>query len=200
MQDPSDSIIEEDSKNDIIVSEAPILNVIQQSDSEGKQLPLRLTKQSWMSYFCECFRLSNLSYFQRTSKSLIEPQRPEYMGKNTLVLDLDETLVHSSFSSLPCDINFSLILEDQTFNIFVLKRPGVDRFLKMCCELFEVVIFTASLEEYASPLIDILDKERKVPYRLYRDSCSVVNNSYVKDLSRLGRDINNVIIIDVNPI
>lgn len=197
MQDSSDSIIEDDSKNNIVVSESPILDVIQQSDANGQQLPLKIVKQSWISYFCECFRISNISTFQKAPKNFLGPQLPEYTGKNTLVLDLDETLVHSSFSSVPSDINFSLFLEDQEYSIFVLKRPEVDRFLKVCCELFEVVIFTASLEEYASPLIDLLDIEKKIPYRLYRDSCTIINNNFVKDLSRLGRDLNHVVIVDV---
>ncbi|OMJ80049.1 hypothetical protein SteCoe_19777 [Stentor coeruleus] len=199
MQDSSDSIIEDDSKNSVVLSESPILNIIQQSDSNGQQLPLKIVKQSWISYFCECFRISNISAFQKAPNNLIEPQLPKFIGKNTLVLDLDETLVHSSFTSLPCDINFSLFLEDQEYNIYVLKRPEVDRFLKVCCELFEVVIFTASLEEYASPLIDLLDIEKKIPYRLYRDSCTIINNSFVKDLSRLGRDLNHVVIVDNSP-
>ena len=45
------------------------------------------------------------------------------------------------------------------YNIYVLVRPGVDKFLENISKLFEIVIFTASLSNYASPLLDILDPE-----------------------------------------
>ena len=83
---------------------------------------------------------------------LLPPQKEQYKGKKTLVLDLDETLVHSSFQIienshiiLPVIYLTQVIIEEQTLYIFVLKRPGLDEFLKRVCKMFEVVIFTASL-------------------------------------------------------
>ena len=66
-----------------------------------------------------------------------------------------------------------------------------------CGELFEVVVFTASLSSYADPLLNALDKSKTISQRLYRESCSYINGSYVKDLSKLGRDLRHVVIIDV---
>ncbi|XP_070770292.1 carboxy-terminal domain RNA polymerase II polypeptide A small phosphatase 1-like isoform X6 [Enoplosus armatus] len=101
--------------------------------------------------------------------------------KICVVIDLDETLVHSSFK------------------VYVLKRPHVDEFLKRMGELFECVLFTASLSKYADPVSDLLDKWGAFRSRLFRESCVFHKGNYVKDLSRLGRDLNKVIIIDNSP-
>jgi Dullard-like phosphatase family protein len=194
-----DSISEDESKQECELSQEPILNVIQQSSEDGTQkLPNK--RFSLLLYFCECFRASQFSYFRRSLPILLPLQTPEFQGKNTLVLDLDETLVHSTFAAVPCEIRLPITIEDQLMSISVLKRPGLDQFLARCSAMFEVVIFTASLEVYASPLIDLLDPDSKIPYRLYRDSCRLQGNGYVKDLSRLGRDLKNVIIVDVRAI
>jgi RNA polymerase II subunit A small phosphatase-like protein len=78
----------------------------------------------------------------------------------------------------------------------------MDMFLAHLADKFEVVIFTASLakvltRQYADPLIDILDTYSVFSSRLFRDSCVLVNGSFVKDLSGLGCDLSQVVIIDV---
>ena len=65
---------------------------------------------------------------------------------------------------------------------------------------YELVIFTASLSKYAEPLVDILDPEHMCSYRLFREHCTYVNNAFVKDLTRLGRAMTDVIILDNSPI
>jgi len=60
----------------------------------------------------------------------IGKQKPRDKGKKTLILDLDETLVHSSFKFIPnVDIILPIEIEGRNCEIFVLKRPGVDEFL-----------------------------------------------------------------------
>lgn len=76
-------------------------------------------------------------------------------------MDLDETLVHSSFQFVKgADIVMPIEIEGRRCEIYILKRPGVDEFLEKMCSVFEVVIFTASLSKYAIPLIDRIDKQR----------------------------------------
>jgi RNA polymerase II subunit A small phosphatase-like protein len=90
-------------------------------------------------------------------------------------------------------------IDTQIHNVYVLKRPGVDQFLKCMAERFELVVFTASLAKYADPVLDLLDKDKVVGARLFREACSNHKGNYVKDLSRLGRDIRHVIIVDNSP-
>jgi len=121
-------------------------------------------------------------------------------GKKTLVLDLDETLVHSSFKPIPDpDFIVPVEIEDVTHKVYVLKRPHVDEFLKTVGPLYEIVIFTASLSKYADPVLDLLDLSKVIDVRLFRESCSLFKGNYVKDMGRLGRSLDDVIIIDNSP-
>ena len=131
---------------------------------------------------------------------LIPAKSPKFKGKKTLVLDLDETLVHSSFipfekNDLILNVNFDGIF----YNIYVLVRPGVEQFIKEMGKYFEIVTYTASIETYASPLLDLLDKEKNIQYRLYRDHCNFFNGIFIKDLKRLNRNLKDIIIIDNSP-
>ena len=84
--------------------------------------------------------------------------------------------------------------------MFVLKRPGLDEFLEEMAQYFEIVIYTASLSLYADSLIDLLDTKHLVSHRLFREHCTFNNSSYVKDLSKLGRNPKDIIIVDNSPI
>ncbi|KAJ1677828.1 hypothetical protein EV182_005350, partial [Spiromyces aspiralis] len=124
----------------------------------------------------------------------------EHIGRKCLVLDLDETLVHSSFRPVDHpDYIVPVLLDGQEHDVYVAKRPGVDEFLIEVGKYYEVVVFTASLSMYADPVLDLLDTTRVVKHRLFRDSCNLHNGNYVKDLSRLGRDVSQTIIIDNSP-
>lgn len=132
---------------------------------------------------------------------LLGPQRRNDIGKKTLVLDLDETLVHSSFKPIDNpDIVLPVEIEGSICKIYILVRPGVSQFLKKMYKHYELVIFTASLSKYAEPLVEILDPEKMCSYKLFREHCTFVNNAFVKDLTRLGRCMKDVIILDNSPI
>ncbi|KAJ9125243.1 hypothetical protein QFC22_000198 [Naganishia vaughanmartiniae] len=131
---------------------------------------------------------------------LLPPLSMEHQGRKCLVLDLDETLLHSSFKMIPsADFIVPVEIESQTHNVYVIKRPGVDMFLKAMGEIYEVVVFTASLSKYADPVLDMLDIHKVVKHRLFRESCYNHKGNYVKDLSQLGREIHTSIIIDNSP-
>lgn len=131
---------------------------------------------------------------------LLPPRLPHLQNRKCLVLDLDETLVHSSFKVLErADFTIPVEIEGQYHNIYVIKRPGVDQFMKRVGELYEVVVFTASVSKYGDPLLDQLDIHNVVHHRLFRDSCYNHQGNYVKDLSQVGRDLQETIIIDNSP-
>ena len=86
------------------------------------------------------------------------------------------------------------------YNIYVLVRPDAELFIKTVAKFYELVIFTASISKYASPLLDILDKEKNIKYRLYRDQCTFINGIYIKDLKKCNRSLKDLIIVDNSPI
>ncbi|WVQ74173.1 hypothetical protein IAR50_003766 [Cryptococcus sp. DSM 104548] len=131
---------------------------------------------------------------------LLPALAPKHRGRKCLVLDLDETLLHSSFKQLPAaDYIVPVEIESQVHNVYVIKRPGVDTFLTEMAKYYEIVVFTASLSKYADPVLDMLDPAGVVAHRLFRESCYNHKGNYVKDLSQLGRDIHTSIIIDNSP-
>jgi len=96
------------------------------------------------------------------------------------VLDLDETLVH-------------FVAKEKKFKL----RPGCIQFLKDMSNIFEVVIFTAAAQDYADFILNYIEKDNNfMDHRLYRQHCQYEQGVYVKDLSRLGRDLKKTIIVD----
>lgn len=133
-------------------------------------------------------------------KYLLSQVRHQDMNRKCVVIDLDETLVHSSFKPINnADFIVPVEIEGTVHQVYVLKRPYVDEFLKKMGEMFECVLFTASLAKYADPVADLLDKWGVFRARLFRESCVFHRGNYVKDLSRLGRDLDQVVIIDNSP-
>ena len=140
-------------------------------------------------------------FLSKEKSNFLPPKSPEYLNKKTLILDLDETLVHSSFDPFPKnDIVLNINFDGIYYKIYVLVRPGAEEFIKNISQYFELVVFTASISKYASPLLDILDKERYIQHRLYRDNCTFLDGIYVKPLKRMGRSIKDIIIVDNSPL
>ncbi|KAE8671798.1 putative Haloacid dehalogenase-like hydrolase superfamily protein [Hibiscus syriacus] len=119
----------------------------------------------------------------------------------TIVLDLDETLVHSSLGPPPprYDFTVSRVMDGVMIYFYVFKRPGVDEFLEIISKKYEIVMFTAGHKAYASKVLDVLDPNSYISHRFYRDSCKKVRGDFVKDLSEFGRDLRKVTIVDDNP-
>ena len=113
----------------------------------------------------------------------LQPKDAVHGKEYTLVLDLDETLVHS-------------IKNNDGHNPKALVRKGTELFIEKLSEYCEIVIFTAGKQDYADSIIDNLDCVDKVSYRLYREHTYIHNESIIKDISRLGRDLAKVVIVD----
>ncbi len=102
--------------------------------------------------------------------------------KYTLGLDMDETLIHYFFTHI---------------NGMLFVRPFCFDFFWELNDLYEIAIFTAGTKEYADNILNILDMDNNIiKYRLYRQHTTILGMSIYKDLSKLGRDLSRVIIID----
>ena len=118
-----------------------------------------------------------------------------------LVLDLDETLVHSSFKPVRgADLVVPVKMNQAVHPVHVMTRPGWRSFLRSLAKHFEIVVFTASVDYYANPLLDRLDPKREwISHRLFRESCVLWRGNYIKDMSLLGRDEARTILVDNSP-
>ena len=124
-------------------------------------------------------------------------------GKKTLVLDLDETLVHSTTKkAFPNRKNIILHMKIRNINytIYVILRPFLEVFLHEMSLCYDLYIFTASLSHYAKILIEIIDKNKVIKQVLNRENCKFIKGLYLKDLSIFKRDLKDIIIIDNNPL
>ena len=106
--------------------------------------------------------------------------------KFTLVLDLDDTLINFKYDNLGRGI--------------LKPRPNLFNFLNEMSQIFEIILFTAGTQDYADPILDIIEKKKKFfDKRLYRQHTILIDNILIKDLSKLGRDLSKVIIVDNMP-
>ena len=74
----------------------------------------------------------------------------------------------------------------------------VDEFLKEITNFFEIYVFTASMEEYTSLVIDLMNKNNIIKVKFFRQDCIFSDGLYIKDLFKVSNNLKNVIIIDIN--
>ena len=163
-----------------------ILSIFQQikSNPSINTLLKKLNFNTIISHYTEN---KNKNLVNDTLLTIEEAPKPPYLSpispkyNYTLVLDLDETLVH--------------YVSDND-SAYIQIRPGAEEFIKELSEFYEIIIFTAALQNYADLIISGLDPDGVVSDKLYRQHTINKDNSYIKDLEKLGRDIKKVIIID----
>ena len=128
-------------------------------------------------------------------------------NKKLLILDLDETLIHSDLDFLLKDKNrnYDKILyfdsdEEKNIPLPLVIRPGLYEFLDYASENFDLVVFTASDQDYADTIINYIEKDKKYfKMRLYRDNCIFIDPGlYIKDLRIFNswKKMEDIIIID----
>ncbi|CAD8063437.1 unnamed protein product [Paramecium primaurelia] len=161
---------------------------------------MRQQTSSLIQLLCKCLKFQKTKsqcYEQIKNPIEIPPQTERSKGRKTLVIDLDETLVHSSFEPMKInDLIVEVSMNDQKYKIYVNIRPGAHDFIKETSKYFELIVFTASISEYANSVIDFLDPQGLVDLRLFRENCTIYKDILVKDLSLLKRNLDSVILID----
>ena len=123
--------------------------------------------------------LKEINKEKEINPPFLPKKEPKY--KYSLILDLDETIVHY--------IKYKN-------SEYVQVRPYLDDFIKELSDYYEIIIFTASYQNYADLAINGIDIDKRIKYRLYRQHTMKIGNTIIKDLSKLGRDLKKIIIID----
>lgn len=145
----------------------------------------------------EMFRVKQkVPSFFHCSQGLINLEKPAgYENKKTLVLDLDETLIHADQDVSACHITVQICKNSL---IGVNIRPYAQDLLKFVSGEYEVIIFTASNKKYADAIINHLDPQGiYVHHRLYREHCSEFQGNYLKNIERLAnRNLKDIVIVD----
>ncbi|CAG5038205.1 unnamed protein product [Parnassius apollo] len=141
--------------------------------------------------------------------SPVSRHRLSLVKRKMLVLDLDETLIHSHHDAMlrptvkpgtPPDFVLKVTIDKHPVRFFVHKRPHVDYFLDIVSQWYELVVFTASMEIYGAAVADKLDNGRGIlRRRFYRQHCTAEHGSYTKNLSSICDDLNRVFILDNSP-
>ncbi|KAH7958452.1 hypothetical protein HPB49_001865 [Dermacentor silvarum] len=141
--------------------------------------------------------------------SPLSKHRLSLVKRKILVLDLDETLIHSHHDGVirqmvkpgtPPDFVLKVTIDRHPVRFFVHKRPHVDYFLDVVSQWYELVVFTASMEIYGAAVADKLDNNRGIlRKRYYRQHCTLDYGSYTKDLSAITQDLSSIFILDNSP-
>nr|XP_034350048.1 carboxy-terminal domain RNA polymerase II polypeptide A small phosphatase 2-like [Arvicanthis niloticus] len=149
----------------------------------------------------DLLRCLQYQFYQIPGTCQLPEVTEQTQGRICVVIDLDETLVHSSFKRTNnADFIVPVEIEGTKQQVYMLKKPYVDEFLSQRVdELFDCVLFTASLAKYADPVTDLLDQCGVFQALLFWRSCVFHQGCYVKDLSHLGRDLRTTVILDNSP-
>ncbi|XP_013856104.1 mitochondrial import inner membrane translocase subunit TIM50 [Austrofundulus limnaeus] len=157
-------------------------------DEQGNKIPDEFDKDPpVIQHFKRTYK-----YFKDYRQMIIEPTSPKllpdplkepyYQPPYTLVLELMDVLLHPEWS-----LSTGWRLK---------KRPGIDYLLQQLVPLYEIVIFTDETGTKAYPLVDSIDPQGFIMYRLFRDATRYMEGHHVKDVSCLNRDTSKVIVVD----
>lgn len=136
-----------------------------------------------ISHLQPALRPETFPYIRRTK---------EYL----LVLDIDETLVHSeltveqdrqkySAQGKEFDKTIEFKNPNGTVDIYGVRyRPFLQEFLERMSRLFDIAVYTASAKEYADAVVQHIDPDNKyICARFYRDHCVRVNGMNIKNMN-----------------
>lgn len=201
-----------------VIEEAAKLGIeyIYEYDESGKEEIIkinekdkneRIKKNVFFNHFHHCLQsIAYISTVEELSedeflhkKVYLPPKKNKHL--KTLILDLDETLVHCT-ENLKKPFNFKTPIRftgGETIDFGVSIRPNAINFLKLLSKFFEIVIFTASHSCYANSILNLLDPNHEyITFRLFRESCIEIEDGiFVKDLRIFGnRNLDELLIVD----
>ncbi|XP_067824834.1 CTD small phosphatase-like protein 2-B isoform X2 [Heptranchias perlo] len=138
------------------------------------------------------------SSMKKASRKSTLPLKTRSVPDYSLVLGLDETLVHCQLTAMEnAEFVFPVHFQDKNYQVYVRLRPYCKKFLESLSELYEIILFTSATKDYTDKLLDILDPHRRViRHRLYRKHCVCVQGNYIRELTVLGRDLARTVIVD----
>mgnify|MGYP000866702632 CR=1 FL=1 len=107
------------------------------------------------------------SYYKDPAfQKLLPDDDPNMRPPYTLVLSLEDLLVHSEWS--------------REHGWRVAKRPGVDYFLRYLNQYYELVLFTSVPSMMADPVLRKLDPYRIIRWPLFREATKYKDGEYIK--------------------
>ena len=151
-------------------------------------------------------------------------------NKKILAIDLDETLIHTSFQKIQ---NPDLIVKldsninkkndnnnnnnensnQKTVEAYIRIRPGVEAFLSQISKYYDIYVYSASSKNYLNTIIKNIDKNNIIKQCFCREDCIMYvedyeegfdkpNNKYkyIKDLKKINKELRNIVLIDNNTI
>ena len=127
--------------------------------------------------------LNNIILSYKRNKELPPFLKNKNQKKYTLILDLEDTLINIS------------ITNDK--KIIIQPRPGLISFLTGVKPFYEIITFSKLSKNYSESIIRLIEGDKKLfDYNLHRNHCSLIGKNFVKDISRIGRDIKTIIMVD----
>ena len=165
----------------------------------------QITEKDINNYFCTYLlgnkqpknkvNISHQLYFNNTINSDVElfeykknRIRPPYITtpsqkKYTLVLDLNNTLINYDKNTVKNNI----------YNL----RPGLLSFLNTLKPIYELISFTNESKELSEKYLEEIESNKKYfDYNLYKEHNILIGRNLVKDISKIGRDMKKIIIVD----
>jgi len=207
--------------------------LVNSSKNKDKKIPIKIKKGKIKNFNSSIYNHMNninnrndmkINYTSKKNDNKTSINQNVTSKQKTLVLDLDETLIFTSFERssssdlcLELDLNINDQLISQIKNnrlnslkknlktltkVYLSKRPYLDKFLSQLNNYYEICIYSASSKKYASSIIDIIDTNNIISKKFFRDDCIHLDNSetfsYIKDLEKLNKNYNDIIIVDDN--
>ena len=128
---------------------------------------------------------SDIELYEYKKNRVHPPYIPTQTSKKyTLVLDLNNTLINYEKNKL------------NNNNIFNL-RPGLISFLNTLKPIYELISFTNESKEISDKYLNEIECNKKYfDFNLYKEHNILIGRNLVKDISKIGRDMKRIIIVD----